>query len=505
MAEAQDERRLLAIMFTDVVGYTALTERDEASAVRVRERHRELVQTLVKQFEGEMVDATGDESLSIFPSALRAVDCALALQGALRSHADLRLRIGVHLGDVLRRGGEVIGEGVNVAARIRPLAEAGGIVVSEPVYQIVRSRAHVRARLLGAQALKNVALPVPVYALTATEAGEAVLHATPRSRLRVAALIGVVLAAAGLAVANRVAIGAWLALNLPRLISQPLEQQIGFATTSDGVRIAYATSGTGPPLVLVIGWFTHLTEGLGSPLYDAEGVIRWASRDHLLVRYDGRGFGLSDREVTDFGLDARVRDLEAVVDALDLERFDLYAYSGGGPTGVAYAARHPERVSRLVLAATYLGFRGYGPHPDEAERRRRDAEREMYEFARANWDSPAARAAVAEFLVPDASGVERRVLMHFFRVSGEGPAFASFVEASYQIDTSEDAKRIRVPTLVVAGGEDNPNPSSASRALAATIPGARFEILEGADHREVVTDPRLRQMVSAFLAEDLLE
>jgi pimeloyl-ACP methyl ester carboxylesterase len=110
------------------------------------------------------------------------------------------------------------------------------------------------------------------------------------------------------------------------------------------------------PLVLVLGWFTHLTEGLGSPLYDSAGVVRWYSRDHLLVRYDGRGFGLSDRDATDFGLDARVRDLEAVVDALDLERFVLYAFSAGGPTAVTYVDRHPDRVSHLVLAATYLGL-----------------------------------------------------------------------------------------------------------------------------------------------------
>ena len=155
-----------------------------------------------------------------------------------------------------------------------------------------------------------------------------------------------------------------------------------------------------------------------------------------------------------------------------------------------------------MLAATYLGFRGFGPRPDEDERRRRDAERGMFDFGRASWDSPAARAAVAEWYAPDAGEVERRVLMHFFRVSGDGRAFASFVEASYQIDTSEVAKRIRIPTLVVAGSEDNRNPVAASRALAAAIPGARFEILEGADHLEAsVTGPRLMQMVSAFLAE----
>jgi len=268
------------------------------------------------------------------------------------------------------------------------------------------------------------------------------------------------------------------------------------------VRIAYATSGQGPPLVFVLGWCTHLTEGLASPLYDSTGAIRWASRDHLLVRYDGRGFGLSDRDVTDFGLDARVRDLEAVVDALGLERFDLYAFSAGGPTAVAYVDRHPDRVSHLVLAATYLGRRGFGPRPNEEERGRRDAERGMFSFGRASWDSPAARAAVAEWLEPDAGEVERRVLMHFLRVSGDGPVFANFVEASYQIDTSKAAKRIRIPTLVVAGSEDNRNPVAASRALAAAIPGARFEILEGADHLEAsVTSPRLKQMVSAFLAE----
>ena len=171
MTEAADRRQLLAIMFTDVVGYTALTERDETAAVRVREEHRELIQTLVHQFDGEVVDATGDESLSVFPSALRAVDCALALQGALKSYADLRVRVGIHLGDVLRHEGEIVGEGVNVAARVRPLAEPGGIAISEPVYQMVRTRPHLAARSLGMQTLKNVAGRVEVFALTAAETG----------------------------------------------------------------------------------------------------------------------------------------------------------------------------------------------------------------------------------------------------------------------------------------------------------------------------------------------
>ncbi len=390
MSERDADRQLLAIMFTDVVGYTAITERDEASAVRIREAHRNLVHTLVQQFGGEVVDVTGDESLSIFASALRAVDCAIAIQSALRSDPDLRLRIGIHLGDVLRRNGEVIGEGVNVAARVRPLAEPGGICVSEPVYQMIRSRAHVTARSIGSRALKNVGEPVSVYALSASEAQAA---APPKRRgRRLATLAGVGLLVVGLLVVYRAPVLTWLALNLPRLTGGSVEQQIGFATSPDGVQIAYATAGEGPPLVLVLGWSTHLTEGIGSPLYDQAGSLAWWTRDHRVVRYDGRGFGLSDRNVTDFSLEARVSDLETVVDALGLERFVLYAYSAGGPTGVEYAARHPERVSRLVLAATFVS-RG-----DDAERTEGLAS--LIRFIETGWDTPAARAAMIQFLHP---------------------------------------------------------------------------------------------------------
>ena len=501
MTEVAAERRLLAIMFTDVVGYTALTERDEAAAVRVRERHRDLVRTLVDQFDGELVDATGDESLSIFPSALRAVDCALALQGAVRSHPDLRLRIGIHLGDVLRRDDEVIGEGVNVAARVRPLAEPGGICVSEPVYQLVRSRPHVAGRSLGPQQLKNVAEAVEVYALTDRGAAEPAPKRRPRRALAMAAavlaLVGVVL------FAYRGPVLAWVTLRAPLLLGPSVEQQVGFTKTSDGVRIAYATSGEGPPVVVSVAWATHLTEGLGSPLYDQGGAIAYHSRDHLVVRYDARGFGLSQRDVDDVGLDARVRDIEAVVDALDLERFAVFGISSGGPGAIAYAHRHPERVSHLVLASTGAGT---GSVP-EAERNADEAvwiADEAVWTARMNlfrrdWDSPDTRAMMAERLASGAPNAVRRVLMHFLRVSANGPQVADFMKASVSLDVSREARELRVPTLVVTGSEDFMR--AQSRIAAALIPGARLEILEGAGHIAAsISDPRLLRLASEFIA-----
>src|SRR3989304_5560399 len=115
-----------------------------------------------------------------------------------------------------------------------------------------------------------------------------------------------------------------------------MEQDIRFCTTSDGVRIAYATVGEGPPIVRVLGWCTHLEFDFKLPEWDSS-IWGLLAGSHLFVRYDGRGFGLSDREVRDFSLNAKVRDLEAVVDTLKLRRFALLGTSEGGPTAIAYA------------------------------------------------------------------------------------------------------------------------------------------------------------------------
>ncbi len=140
MAPDRTERRLAAIMFTDIVGYTALMSRDEEAGRRARDRHEAVVRPLVERYHGEWIERTGDETLSSFPSALDAVNCALAVQAELDGDADLRLRIGIHQGDVTFDTSGVSGDGVNLAARIRPLAEPGGICVSDEVQHSLRGR-----------------------------------------------------------------------------------------------------------------------------------------------------------------------------------------------------------------------------------------------------------------------------------------------------------------------------------------------------------------------------
>jgi hypothetical protein len=201
---------------------------------------------------------------------------------------------------------------VNVAARLEGIAERGGICVSRQVMDQIEGKFDLSYRELGRQNLKNIAKPIEVYAIELDPAGSRVSQ---------------VLAAAN------------------------LEQQVRYCKAPDGVRLAYATVGSGLPLVRSAHWLSHLE-------YDWELPIRRPlllnlARDNLLIRYDPRGSGLSDWDVGDISLDARVSDMETVVNAVGLDRFPIIAFSQGCAVSIAFAARHPERVSHLVL---YGGF-----------------------------------------------------------------------------------------------------------------------------------------------------
>ncbi len=156
-------RRLAAIMFTDIVGSAAATARSESVGLALRDRHRILVRTEVERYHGRFIEAPGDESLSTFESAVGAVHAALAVQQELDGDAELQVRIGIHTGETMFRGDEVFGDGVNIAARIRPLAEPGGICISEEVRHAIRNQENLETVPLGEHELKNVGRPISVF------------------------------------------------------------------------------------------------------------------------------------------------------------------------------------------------------------------------------------------------------------------------------------------------------------------------------------------------------
>lgn len=167
---ANPTRELAAIMFSDIVGYTAIMGRDEQRAMRALAAHRELLRSILPRFNGRLIGEIGDGTLSSFHSAVDAVNCAREIQASLASDSELRIRIGIHVGDVVFTEKTVLGDGVNVASRIHELAPPGGSCISERVYEEIRNKPEFQVKDLGEKKLKNVARPIRVYALTAVDA-----------------------------------------------------------------------------------------------------------------------------------------------------------------------------------------------------------------------------------------------------------------------------------------------------------------------------------------------
>jgi adenylate cyclase len=159
-------RMLAAIMFTDMVGYTALMQQDEAKAKEKRDRHRKVLDELVTSHQGRILQFYGDGTLSIFGSAIEAVNCAVEIQKELRKDPYIPIRIGIHSGDIVYEDEGVYGDGVNVASRIENLSVAGGVLLSEKVYDEIQNHPYLKAVYVGKHNLKNVMRPVKIFAVT---------------------------------------------------------------------------------------------------------------------------------------------------------------------------------------------------------------------------------------------------------------------------------------------------------------------------------------------------
>ena len=271
-----------------------------------------------------------------------------------------------------------------------------------------------------------------------------------------------------------------------------VEQELAFTSSEDGTRIAYATTGQGPPILHVLSRNTHLEKGQNAPMYDNDGLVALSARNNLFIMYDGRGVGLSDRDVEDHSLTARVNDIAAVVDAADLDRFAILAVSAGGPPAILYTAQNPERVTRLVLAGT---FASYGL--DDATRRTLERMIDLYEVG---WHRPEVSNMAAEQLIgPDGDEVDKKIMGEFMRLSMNGPDVARFDRVMLDIDVSDEAQKIRIPTLVLHSPTDPIVPLDLGRRLASLVPGARFELVEGGHMASSASTATTRQRALEFL------
>lgn len=473
------QRRLAAIMAADVVGYSRLMGTDEMGTLTSLKLHRrERVDTAIAEHRGRIVKTTGDGMLVEFASVVDAVSCAVNIQrsmvrrnAAIAPDKQIVFRIGINVGDIIIDGDDIFGDGVNIAARLEALCEPGGICISRAANDQIRDKLSLAFADLGEQAVKNISRAVGVYGLTAQ------------------AIEGLPASVAPMAPAERA----------PAPAPAVYEQEIHFCQSKDGFQLAYARTGHGPPLVRTGHWMTHIEQDFDSPIW--QPFYRELSRDNTFYRYDARGNGLSDRDIPDVTFENFVNDLEAVVDAAGIERFALLGISQGCAVSIAYAVRHPERVSHLVLLGGYaVGWK---------RRARTEAEKEageaMLTLVRLGWgqENPAFRQMFTSQFIPDATKQQADWFNEFQRISASSADAARNLIANGEVDVTSLLPQVKVPTLVMHARHDARVPFEAGRRMAAGIPGARFVPLEGQNHIILEGEPafvRFLEEMKAFIA-----
>jgi pimeloyl-ACP methyl ester carboxylesterase len=253
-------------------------------------------------------------------------------------------------------------------------------------------------------------------------------------------------------------------------------QQIRFCEAPDGVRIAYAVSGTGPPMLISTCWLSHLQHDWESPVWRhfLEDLGSFAT----LIRYDERGHGLSDWDVEDHSLEARVGDLEAVADHAGLDRFALMAMSQGGPVAIAYTQRHPGRVARLLFYSSYAAGMP-NPTPEELELSETFEQMIKVGFGRPGSEF---RRVFTSMMIPDATEEQMRWLDELQRVSTSAATAYLARRQRSQANCLPLLAELALPTLILHGLHDQMNEFESGRELAAGIAGARLVPLDSRNH-----------------------
>jgi pimeloyl-ACP methyl ester carboxylesterase/DNA-binding CsgD family transcriptional regulator len=273
-------------------------------------------------------------------------------------------------------------------------------------------------------------------------------------------------------------------------------QKIRFARSHDGVRLGFAASGRGHTLIKAATWLSHLEHDWDSPVW--RHVLRDLSSRYQLVRYDERGCGLSDWEVPELSFDSWVRDLESVVDTVGAERFALLGISQGASIAIAYAVKHPERVTHLVLHGGYARGRlirsATAEQAEEAEM--------MCRLAEIGWgkSDPSFRQFFTTQFIPGGSPEQHEWFNELERISTSPQNAARFMREFNLIDVVPLLERVRCPTLVLHSTRDARVPVEEGRLIATRVPGAQYVPIDSGNHLLLESEPGWAQAMDAINA-----
>jgi pimeloyl-ACP methyl ester carboxylesterase/class 3 adenylate cyclase len=476
---------MLIFLLTDIENSTPLWDLYGEMMLPALLLHNAILEEQITQVGGRILEMRGDGIVAVFENT-NPLPVVIEIQRQLGCHSwgeigELRVRIGLHSADEMGEGVEFFrsedqyyGPALNLAARIMDAGWGGQILASEKVQRSLPIPEGASWQDFGWHILKGVDRPQRIFGLT--HPGLQRLEFPPLRS------------------------GAQSSRTDDPKDQRPLnlEQRTSYCRSWDGTQLAYAASGSGPALVKAANWLSHLEFDWHSPVW--RHWLEFFSRDHTLIRYDERGCGLSQREVDEISFEVWVQDLEAVVDAANLDRFILLGLSKGAAIATAYASRHPERVSRLIL---------YGGYARGRERRDVNAEKleeikMLYQLVRLGWgqENPAFRNVFSTLFIPEGTSEQLAWFNELQRISTTPETASQIIQSSAHVDVRDLAKRITAPTLILHARQDALIHFKESRILADLIPGSRFVLLEGKNHILLENEPAWRQFmgeVKAFL------
>jgi class 3 adenylate cyclase/pimeloyl-ACP methyl ester carboxylesterase len=438
------EQRLAAIMMTDMCGFSRLMEKNASAIIERQKSHRkDFIDPQIAAHRGNIIKSTGDGLLIEFPSIHNAVKCALKVQSGMlkrensqKSDDLIQYRVGINVGEIVFDDGDIFGNDVNVAARLEGLAEPGGICVSDSAYQMIQDDVPEPFRDLGKQKVKNIERLIRVW------------QWTPSSYSA-----------------------------YEQITNEASTQHIGFCISDDDTQIAYARVGKGPVLFKAPNWLNHLDYEWRSPVWHP--TLAKFAQHFELIRFDQRGNGLSDWEMDTISEDTMISDMNAVVDATNIDQFVLFGMSQGCAFSIRYAFENPEKVRALIL---------FGGFARGMLKRHSKEQESLFEAAKTlikqGWGSsnPASRHLFTSMFIPDATPLQAESFDELQRVCTSPENAARIFEMNGGIDVIDLARQLNLPTLVLHCRGDSRVPVGEGRRIAASIPNAQFVELPGNNH-----------------------